>query len=65
MKVHARRSGYVEQPNDHADIEDAKNMWRPSPSPSETFSDADGADSDGGWPLKIVSEQVTHYGDIK
>lgn len=34
-------------------------MWRPSPSPEETWSDASGANEDGEWPVKgVVGEEI-------
>ncbi|KAI9570436.1 hypothetical protein HD554DRAFT_2082081 [Boletus coccyginus] len=34
-------------------------MWEPSPSPQESWSDAEGGNEDGEWPVKaIVGEEI-------
>jgi hypothetical protein len=48
-----------------SDSEDIEEMFMPSPAPEESFSDADGANSDGEWPLEIIGEEIDHYGNIK
>ncbi|KAF8629520.1 hypothetical protein AX17_005646 [Amanita inopinata Kibby_2008] len=42
-----------------------EDWWRPSPSPEETFSGAEGANSDGEWAFEIVGEEVNCWGEIK
>ncbi|KAF8625395.1 hypothetical protein AX15_005401 [Amanita polypyramis BW_CC] len=55
----------IQLEEDNSDCERAKDMWRRSPSPEETFSEAEGANSDGEWPLEIIDEDITHYGEVK
>lgn len=40
-------------------------MWRRSPSPLESWEDADGACEDGSWPVRIVGEEVDAWGNIR
>ncbi|RDB30047.1 Histone-lysine N-methyltransferase, H3 lysine-9 specific, partial [Hypsizygus marmoreus] len=40
-------------------------IWRPSPSPEETFSDAEGADGNGNWEVQIIGEEVDSQGNIR
>lgn len=40
-------------------------IWQPSDSPEETFSDADGANEDGEWPVEIVGEEVDCFGVVR
>lgn len=37
----------------------AERMWKPSPSPVETYSDDSGGNEDGEWPVKaVVGEEI-------
>ena len=37
----------------------AGRMWEPSPSPEESWSDAEGANEDNEWPVKaVVGEEL-------
>ena len=40
-------------------------FWRASESPVESFSDAEGADESGNWPVRIVGEEVDHTGEVR
>ncbi|KAF8874408.1 hypothetical protein BD779DRAFT_1566606 [Infundibulicybe gibba] len=40
-------------------------LWRPSNSPSEHFTDASGADENDEWPVEIVGEEVDHRGEVR
>ncbi|KIL61613.1 hypothetical protein M378DRAFT_166739 [Amanita muscaria Koide BX008] len=48
-----------------SDTDDGQDLFDRSPSPEETFSDAEGANSDGEWPLEIIGEEVDHLGEIR
>jgi len=38
-------------------------MWKRSPSPEETWSDAEGGNENGEWPIKgIVGEEINPDG---
>jgi histone-lysine N-methyltransferase SUV39H len=55
----------IESNQESSDSEDIEQMFMPSPPPEESFSDAEGANSDGEWPLEIIGEEIDHYGNIK
>lgn len=40
-------------------------MWRRSPSPIESWDDAEGACEDGSWPVRIIGEEVDASGKIR
>lgn len=40
-------------------------IWRASASPVESFSDAEGANEDGEWPVEVIGEEVDGSGKIR
>lgn len=39
--------------------------WLRSPSPPESWDNAEGALDDRSWPVKIVGEEVDYWGDVR
>ena len=53
------------QPLTSIRVEETEELWRASASPEETFSDAEGANENGEWPVEIVGEEVDANGAVR
>lgn len=43
----------------------ARERWQRSPTPVESWSDAEGANSDGEWEIQIIGEEVDEEGNVR
>lgn len=43
----------------------ARERWQRSPTPAESWSDAEGANSDGEWEIEIIGEEVDEEGNVR